>query len=56
MVSKEALLFHQNKDGTLIERLRERRMPKKVEVVEIPEAKPKKRKMRRKPESENPTE
>jgi len=56
MVSQEALLFHQNKDGTLIERLRERRMPKKVEAVEIPEAKPKKRKMRRKPESENPTE
>ena len=55
MVSKEAVMFHQNKDGTLIERLRERRSPKKVEVVETPEVKPKKRRMRRKPRSEDPT-
>jgi hypothetical protein len=55
MVSKEALLFHQNKDGTLIERLRERRSPKKVEVAETLEIKPKKRRMRRKPGSEDPT-
>jgi hypothetical protein len=55
MVSKEALVFHQNKDGTLIERLRERRSPKKVEVLTTPEVKPKKRRMRRKPRSEDPT-
>ena len=51
MVSKEAIVFHQNKDGTLIERLREKRSPKQVEV---PEAKPKKRQMRKKPASEDP--
>jgi hypothetical protein len=56
MVSKEALLFHQNKDGTLIERLRERRSPKKIEVAETPEVKPKKRRMRRKVGSEDSTE
>jgi hypothetical protein len=56
MVSKEAVVFHQNKDGTLIERLRERRSTKKVEVATTPKVKPKKRRMRRKPGSENPTE
>jgi hypothetical protein len=55
MVSKEAVMFHQNKDGTLIERLRERRSPKKVEVPKTPEVKPKKRRMRRKTGSEDPT-
>lgn len=58
MVSKGALLFHQNKDGTLIERLRERMFGKKeapqVEAPVFPKVK--KRRMRRKPASENSPE
>ena len=58
MVSKSALLFHQNKDGTLIERLRERLFGKRAEPqVEAPVfPKIKKRRMRRKPGSEDSPE
>jgi hypothetical protein len=58
MVSKQALLFHQNKDGTLIERLREKLFGKKEETsTPAPaEVKPKKRRMRRKPGSETTPE
>ena len=41
MVSKDAVVFHQNKDGTLIERLRERLVVEKPDNKELPKEKAK---------------
>jgi hypothetical protein len=42
MVSKDAVVFHQNKDGTLIQRLRERLVPQKSDNKQLVKEKPKK--------------